>query len=227
MQVLFDEKIARSYDRWAETPQGRKAYGLEGELLLKLGDLAVGQSVLEVGCGTGAHLNLFLREGMHVIGVDISPPMLRAARQKLGKNVQLLLGDAENLPFREKSFDCVTLITTLEFVSDPGKAVQEALRICRGKVLLGVLNMYSFLGISRRLKGIFRPSIFNRARFYSIWKLKRLVTKAVPKAIVDWASVLVLPMSWQQYCPGLERWLSFRKNPLGAFLGMKVLIKEA
>jgi ubiquinone/menaquinone biosynthesis C-methylase UbiE len=227
MQFLFDEEIAKSYDRWAETPQGRKSYGLEGELLLKLGGLTVGEGVLEVGCGTGVHLNGFLREDLNVAGVDISPHMLWVARQRLGDRARLCLGDAENLPFKEESFDCVALITTLEFIPHPDKAVREALRVSKDKVLMGVLNKYSFLGIKRRLKGMFRPSIFNRARFYSIWELKRMVTKSVPEAFVDWASVLVLPMSWQQYCPGLERWLSFRKNPLGAFLGMKVFIKEA
>lgn len=227
MQVLFDEKIAESYDLWAETPQGRKACRLEGELLLRLGDLARSQSILEVGCGTGIHLDIFLREGMNVMGTDISPHMVRLARQKLDKDVHLLLGDAENLPFKENSFDYVTLITTLEFIPDPERAIHEALRICRGKVLLGVLNKYSFLGIKRRLKGMFRLTIYNRARFYSMWELKSLVTKAVPKAILDWASVLVLPMSLQHRFPSLERWLSFRKNPLGAFLGMAVSIREA
>jgi ubiquinone/menaquinone biosynthesis C-methylase UbiE len=227
MKVLFDKKITRSYDRWAETPQGRRTYDLEGELLLKLGHLAEGQNVLEVGCGTGIHLEIFLKEGMNAIGMDISSHMLRVSRQKLGKGVPLLLGDAQNLPFREKSFDCVALITTLEFVRDPGKAVQEALRISRGKVLLGVLNKYSFLGMKRRLKGMFHPSIFNQARFYSISRLRRLVSKVSPEAVVEWASILVLPMSWQHHFPSLERWLSFRKNPLGAFLGMAVSITEA
>jgi len=227
MKVLFDEKIAQSYDHWAETPQGRKAYGLEGELLLRLGELAVGQRVLEVGCGTGAHLAVFLKEGLDVTGVDISPHMLRVARQRLGKGVRLCLGDTENLPFREKTFDCVALITTLEFIQEPGKAVHEALRVSRGKVLLGVLNKYSFLGIKRRLTAKFRPSIYNRARFYTIWELRRLVAKEVPEAIVDWASDLVLPMGWQYHLARLERLLSFRRIPLGAFLGLRVLIKEA
>ena len=226
MEVLFDEKIALSYDRWAETPQGRKAYDLEGELLFKLGELAVGDRVLEVGCGTGAHLEFFLREGLNVVGVDISPHMLLVARQRLGNKVRLSLGDAENLPFKEKSFDCVTLITTLEFIPDPDKAVHEAHRVSRGKVLLGVLNKYSFLGMKRRLMAKFRPSIYNRARFYSVWELRRLVTKAVPGAIVDWASVLMLPMSVQPYFAALERRLSFRRNPLGAFLGMAVSMRE-
>jgi len=88
MEVLFDEKIAQSYDRWAETPHGRKAYCLEGKLLLKLGELAVGQRVLEVGCGTGAHLDVFLKKGLNVTGIDISPHMLWVARQKLGSRVE-------------------------------------------------------------------------------------------------------------------------------------------
>jgi len=227
MEILFNEKIAESYDHWAETPQGRKAYGLEGKLLLKLGGLTVGEGVLEVGCGTGVHLDGFLREKVNVAGIDISPHMLRVARQRLGDRGRLCLGDAENLPFKEDSFDCVVLITTLEFIPHPDKAVREALRVSKGKVLMGVLNKYSFLGIKRRLKGMFRPTIYNRARFYSIWELKKLVCRVVSGAIIDWTSVLVLPMGWQQYCPGLERWLSLRRNPLGAFLGMKVLIKEA
>jgi ubiquinone/menaquinone biosynthesis C-methylase UbiE len=227
MEVLFNEKIAQSYNRWAETPQGRKAYGLEGELLLQLGDLAVGQNVLEVGCGTGVHLEIFLREGMNVKGMDISPYMLRVARQKLGKDVSLLVGDAGNLPFEEQSFDCVALITTLEFIPDPERTIHEAFRVSRGKVLLGVLNKYSFIGIKRRLMAKSRPSIYDRARFYSIRELRGFITKALPGAIVDWASVLVLPMGWQHHFPRFERRLSFRKNPLGAFLGLRVLIKEA
>jgi ubiquinone/menaquinone biosynthesis C-methylase UbiE len=227
MEVLFDKKIAEPYDLWAETPQGRKAYHLEGELLLRLGDLYRGQSVLEVGCGTGAHFKIFLEEGLNVAGFDISLPMLQVPKEKLGNYVQLFLGDAENLPFKENSFDCVALITTLEFIPDPERAVHEALRIYRGTLLLGVLNKYSFLGMKRRLKGMFRQSIFNRARFYSIWELKRLVTKLAPEAFVEWASVLVLPMSWQHHFLSFARWLSFRGNPLGAFLGMAISIKES
>jgi ubiquinone/menaquinone biosynthesis C-methylase UbiE len=226
MEVLFNEKIAQSYDRWAETPQGRIAYGLEGELLLRLANLSAGQRILEVGCGTGAHILLFQREGFNVAGVDVSTPMLRVARQKLGEKALLCLGDAENLPFKGKSFDSVALITTLEFIPDPERAVREALRVSRGKVLLGVLNKYSFLGMKRRLLAKFRPSIYNHARFYSIWELRRLVRRAIPEAVVDWTSVLVLPMDWQHYLARLEKRLSLRRNPLGAFLGVRVMSKE-
>lgn len=225
MAVVFDEKIAQSYDRWGDTPQGMNAYALEAELLLKLGALAAGQTVLEVGCGTGAHIEILMRRGLRVTGMDISPPMLRVARKKLGRRAWFCLGDGENLPFKEKSFDCVALITTLEFIPNPERGLSEAMRVSRGKVLLGILNKYSFLGIKRRALGTFRPNVYDRARFYSIWELRKLVIKAIPEAVVDWASVLVLPMGWHQCLPGLERRLSFRRNPLGGFLGVKVFIE--
>lgn len=223
MKVLFDETIARSYDRWAETPSGRKAYALEGELLVKLGDLAADQAVLEVGCGTGLHLSLLFREGMNIMGADISPHMLRVARERLNDRVQLVVADAGDLPFRDRSFDCVALIATLEFVGDPVRTVREALRVSRGKVLFGVLNKYSFLGLKRRVRAIVRPSIFGRARFYSIWELKRLIATAVPEANVHWASILLLPMSMQAFLARLVRPLSFRRNPLGDFLGLVIM----
>ena len=226
MSVLFDDKIAAVYDAWAETAQGRRAYELEGELIVRLGRLASGHRILEVGCGTGIHLEMLRRQGPHVLGVDVSPHMLRLAHSRLGKRTQLCLGEAENLPFRDKSFDSVALITTLEFISNPRKAIQEAVRVSRRGVLLGVLNSYSLPGVIRRINGRFRQTIYNRARFYSIWQLKRLIAKVTPEATVDWASVLVLPISWQSHFPKLERWLSFRKNPLGAFLGLAVLITE-
>lgn len=196
MEILFNEKIAKLYDRWAETPQGGKAYGLEGELILSLGRLGLGQKVLEVGYGTGLHLEIFLKEGLKVFGVDVSPHMLRLAKKRLGKDVRLCLANAEKLPFKEKTFDGVMLVTTLEFLPNPSEAIQEALRVSRGKILLGVLNRFSLPGITRRVKGKFRPSIYDRARFYTIWELRRLIMKALHGAVIDWASVLVLPISW-------------------------------
>jgi hypothetical protein len=48
---------------------------------------------------------------MKTIGIDISLPMLRMAQKKLGQPNVLCLGKAKALSFKEKSFDCVALIT--------------------------------------------------------------------------------------------------------------------
>jgi ubiquinone/menaquinone biosynthesis C-methylase UbiE len=225
MKILFNEKRAQFYDRWYETKKGSMADILEKELISRIGELNPGGKILDVGCGTGNHLLFFGAKGMKTIGIDLSLPMLRLAQKKLGQPNVLCMGKAEALPFKEKSFDSVSLITTLEFVEDPQKALREAVRVSRNKILLGILNKYSLTAVGRRIKGIFRPSIYNEAKFYSIWELKKLLTKVLGKDNLNWGSALILPLSFQEWFGGLERILSFRKNPLGAFLVVGVWAK--
>jgi ubiquinone/menaquinone biosynthesis C-methylase UbiE len=226
MTILFNEKTAQVYDRWYETKKGLLADSLEKELMLKIADLKPGKSILDVGCGTGHHLQFFSKTGMKTVGEDISLPMLRVAQKRLGRDNRLCMGKAEALPFKKKSFDCVSLITTLEFVEDPLKTLQEAVRVSRKEIILGILNKYSLIALGRRMKGILRPSIYNKANFYSIWELKKLLTEVLGRANMKWGSTLILPLSFQPWFGGLENILSFRKNPFGAFLVMEIWAKD-
>jgi malonyl-CoA O-methyltransferase len=64
-------------------------------------------SVLDVGCGTG-----LMSQGLQeVVGVDIAMGMARIYKERFGK---VVLGDAHNLPFKDKSFDCV--VSNLPFI---------------------------------------------------------------------------------------------------------------
>jgi ubiquinone/menaquinone biosynthesis C-methylase UbiE len=226
VKILFNERVAQVYDRWFETEKGSLADWFEKELMSRIVELKLGEIILDVGCGTGNHLLFFGAKGIKTIGIDISLPMLRLAQGKLGQPNVLCLGKAEALPFKEKSFDSVSLITTLEFVEDPLRALQEAVRVSRRKIILGVLNKYSLIAVSRRIKGIFRPSIYNKARFYSIWELKKLLAKVLGKGNLNWGSALMLPLSFQDGFGCLERIISFRKNPFGAFLVVGLSIKR-
>lgn len=87
-------------------------------------------------------------KGLDTVGLDASQPMLNEARRYDGS--QYLLGDALYLPVADRSFDLVALITTLEFVSDPARALAEAVRGARQGILLGVLNRYSMLALQHR-----------------------------------------------------------------------------
>ena len=226
MKILFNERVAQVYDRWFEMKKGSLADWFEKELMSRIVELKPGEIILDVGCGTGNHIQYFLERGMKTIGVDISLPMLRVAQNKVGERSGLCLGKAEALPFKANCFDCVSLITTLEFVEDPLKTLQEAVRVSRKEIILGILNKYSLTALGRRIKGIFRPSIYNKARFYSIWELKKLLTRVSPRTNMRWGSVLVLPLGLQQWLGEIERILSFRKSPLGAFLVVGISIRQ-
>jgi len=95
-------------------------------LLLDRLRLAGGESVLEIGCGTGAvTLPLAQAVGAHgrVVAVDISEPMLDVARQRVAdsgaRNVTLLLGDAQVMPLEPSAFDVATSRMGVMFFADP------------------------------------------------------------------------------------------------------------
>ena len=66
-----------------------------------------GASVLDVGCGTGLHLEQYVRSGCRISGIDLSPAMLAIARKRLGDEADLRLADAREMPFDDDAFEVV------------------------------------------------------------------------------------------------------------------------
>ncbi len=102
--------------------------------LLELADLKVGESVLDVGTGTGLVATVaaqIVRTTGNVVGVDFSAEMLAQAKQKAVGIVQLEFreGDAEKLNFSDEGFDVVLYASSLFFVPDMAKAVRESWRV--------------------------------------------------------------------------------------------------
>ena len=148
---------ATVHDDWRATSAGRYLDGRIKSLILDLAAPRAGERLLDIGCGSGDHLSLFRKKGCDVTGIDPSPFLLDLARQRLEHRAELRLGRAEDLPFSDNEFDIVTLITSLEFTDDPGRAVAEAIRVCRGRVFIGVMNRYSLIGAQGRLPNLSTP----------------------------------------------------------------------
>ena len=72
-----------------------------------------GMNVLDVGCGTGTHLELYQRYGCHLFGIDISPSMLEIARARLEDSARLELGDATRMPYEDRKFDLIISMLSL------------------------------------------------------------------------------------------------------------------
>lgn len=120
------------YDQWFDTRTGRYVWSLELPLILEMLELKPGETLLDIGCGTGRLLQEV--KNHKAMGIDQSLEMLSYAQKKEIK--YLVHGIAEALPFPDRYFDAVTLITVLEFVSDPDKVLREALRVCRDRLVL-------------------------------------------------------------------------------------------
>jgi ubiquinone/menaquinone biosynthesis C-methylase UbiE len=92
-----------------------------------------GARILEVGVGTGKNLP-YHPEGSRSVAVDLSPGMLRHAVRKadrLGRDVDLVLADAQRLPFRDGAFDAAAATFVFCSVPDPVLGLQEVRRVLR------------------------------------------------------------------------------------------------
>jgi ubiquinone/menaquinone biosynthesis C-methylase UbiE len=96
--------------------------------------------VLEVAVGTGRDLPFYPAD-VTITGIDLSPKMLSLARRRakeLGRDVELVVGDAQKLPFEDASFDTVVTVLALCSIPDPEAAIREMNRVLTpgGRLLL-------------------------------------------------------------------------------------------
>jgi len=202
---------------------GRLAFAIEKETLHRVWTPRPGQRLLEVGCGGGWFTEWFSQQGLQVTGLDPSVHMLNLARLRLPRRVSLERGHAEDLPFPDNSFDVVALITSLEFVNDPLQALREACRVARDTVFLGVLNKYSIITWQLRLNHLWKPSIFQHARFFSIFELQRMFREVLDGPVpILWRTCLAFPLSTLTVLQTVERSPYFQWHPLGHFIAMAV-----
>ena len=100
-------------------------------IAVRIYPLSPGQRVLDLGCGTGAHLECYVEAGCVVAGVDTSEAMLGRAHLRLGDQADLRYGDAACLPFPDASFDLVTATLMLHELTEETRyaVVREVLRV--------------------------------------------------------------------------------------------------
>jgi ubiquinone/menaquinone biosynthesis C-methylase UbiE len=89
--------------------------------------------VLEIAIGTGRNLPFYPAE-VQITGIELSPAMLSIARelaQSLGRQVELVVGDAQALPFPDERFDTVVCTIAMCCIPDERQAIAEVWRVLR------------------------------------------------------------------------------------------------
>lgn len=141
------------YDAWYDTPRGRWIGDTEWALLRSALELRAGDSVLDVGCGTGWFTRRAEAEGARVVGVDLDEGALQFARRQSPEQLEFNRGNASHLPFEDRSFDEVMSVTALCFVQQWPHAIAEIVRVSRRRFALGLLNRNSLLWLQKGRSG--------------------------------------------------------------------------
>jgi SAM-dependent methyltransferase len=125
--------------------------------------------ILDVGCGTGANLEMLSQFGA-AEGVDVSAEALSFCQERGLTNVKQ--GAAEALPYEADSFDLVTGLDVVEHLDDDLAGLQEMRRVLRrgGRALLFVPAFMFLWGV--------QDDVSNHRRRYTLKELKRVVREA-------------------------------------------------
>src|SRR5215510_606966 len=97
---------------------------------VRLSGLPRGARVADLGCGSGVFTDLLRQQGFQSVGLDISPKLIELGRRKY-PGLELMEGDAENLPFESGSLDGVLLSGLVHHFPDPRKVAGEVRRVLK------------------------------------------------------------------------------------------------
>jgi ubiquinone/menaquinone biosynthesis C-methylase UbiE len=114
-----------------------------GERLSEAVDVRPGQNVLDVATGSGNTAISAARRFSMATGIDYVPELIEHARERAqaeGLDVTFDVGDAENLPYPDSSFDVVLSTVGVMFTPDQEKAAKELLRVCKPGGKIGLAN---------------------------------------------------------------------------------------
>jgi ubiquinone/menaquinone biosynthesis C-methylase UbiE len=116
---------------------------LMGERLCEATDLRAGERVLDVATGSGNTAISAARRFCEVTGSDYVPELIEAARKRAdaeGLDIDFEVGDAEDLPYGDDSFDAVLSTVGAMFAPDQERTASELLRVCKPGGRIGLAN---------------------------------------------------------------------------------------
>lgn len=209
----WNEQMVRRYDpevfhhhprgvvRWVER---RRAAAVISSI-----DARPEHRILDVGCGAG-NMMARLPHGKR-FGIDLSRFMVDRARERLKNDAEILLGDAEQLPFPSQSFDRVIASSLFSHVLHPDKVAAEIKRVVKpgGRIIVSVsdedqiergLRLAKSLFLERLFVGSPGPvRVYNteyHLHHFSLKRMREVMGSGVRERSLRRVPVYLFPVHW-------------------------------
>ena len=222
MGYIFDFKDSLNYDKWLSSPQNHPVVALEQKLMMDMVAPARGRRLLDIGCGSGSRMMPFIEKGVDVTGLDPSPYMIDLGKDRFKHKMEFYRGSGESLPFDDNAFNYVTIIKSLEFVEDPKQVIEEAARVAKNKIFIGIYNRHTLSCAKLRVNALFSESIFRQANFFSIWQLKHMVKIKLGDMPVSYKTTCLINETFRTYLDYIKISSVLERLPFGAFAGIAI-----
>ncbi len=136
MKVLQPWNTKNYYDK---ASAGSKSGGRLQQILNRLSKKNT--RILDVGCGEGTRLSNLIRKSSHLYGIDASEYAIRRAKKQY-PDIHFKSGNAEDLSYKNESFDVVYSAYVLEHLSNPRAVIDEMVRVTKndGTIVLAAPN---------------------------------------------------------------------------------------
>lgn len=151
--VDIDTIKTRMKATWSTGDYGTFAQYMEPGALELIADWNIlpGSRLLDVACGAGQVAIPVARAGVQATGIDIAPNWIEQARARAsaeGLSAQFDVGDAEQLPYPDASFDVVVSMVGAMFAPRPEVVADELVRVCRsgGRIIMVNWTPVGFVG---------------------------------------------------------------------------------
>ncbi|WP_353779860.1 bifunctional demethylmenaquinone methyltransferase/2-methoxy-6-polyprenyl-1,4-benzoquinol methylase UbiE [Winogradskyella sp. 3972H.M.0a.05] len=146
------QQVAQMFDNISKEYDGLNrviSFGIDVKWRKKVVDIVSAtnpETILDIATGTGdLAINLSKSAANSIVGLDISEGMLEVGREKIEKQnlqdtIQMIIGDSENLPFEDNSFDAITVAFGIRNFENLEKGLSEILRVLKPNGIFVILE---------------------------------------------------------------------------------------
>ena len=176
---VYKEKSKQTFDEQASiyesTYNGRHAEKLYNQVIEKVNRFKC-KNVLDIGCGTGTVLSLLAKnQDICLSGVDLSEKMISIAKKKLMGRVELKLGDSEELPWDDSTFDAIICTDSFHHYPEPEKVLKEMRRVLKAKGNLIIGDPWAISPLRQITNWMIKYSKDGDYRIYSKTEISKLL----------------------------------------------------